>query len=92
MTSGVPQGLVLGLVLLNIFVGDMDSGIEFTLSRFAGTELSVVVNMLERKDAIQRDLNSLESQLHEVQQCQVQGPAPGLEQSQRQIQVWQRMA
>ena len=39
----------------------MDSGIEFTLSRFAGTELSVVVNMLERKDAIQRDLDGLSS-------------------------------
>ena len=59
--SGVewcPQGL--GPVRFNVFVGDMDSGTECTLSKFADdTKLCVAVNTLEQRD-IQRDLDSLE--------------------------------
>lgn len=51
--SGIPQGFVLGRVLLNIFINDMDRKIECTLSKFADwvVEVSGAVCVLEDRDA-----------------------------------------
>jgi len=61
MMSGVPQGSVLRPVLFKIFLGDMNSGVQCILSTSAGhTKLCGVVDTLEGRDAIQRDLDKLE--------------------------------
>ena len=49
------------MALFNIFVGNMDSGIECTLSKFANnTRLCGVVDTLEESDAFQTELGRRE--------------------------------
>jgi len=61
VTSGIPQESIVAPALFNIFVSDMESGTECTLSKSADdTRLCGVAETLEGRDTIHRDLGKLE--------------------------------
>ncbi|KAJ7416288.1 rna-directed dna polymerase from mobile element jockey-like [Pitangus sulphuratus] len=61
VTNGIPQSSILGSVLFNLLISNVDEGVESLLSKFADdTKPRRVVNTPECCAALQKDLKRLE--------------------------------
>ncbi|KAF7239051.1 RNA-directed DNA polymerase from mobile element jockey [Varanus komodoensis] len=60
VTNGVLQGSVLGLILFNLFINDMEEGVNILLIKFAGdTKTGAVATTEEQVLQVQKDLDRL---------------------------------
>lgn len=61
VTSGwllAPQSSILGSVFFGVFSSDLDTGVEYTLSKFAdNTKLGAAIDSLEDRETLQKNLD-----------------------------------
>ncbi|PKU44722.1 rna-directed dna polymerase from mobile element jockey-like [Limosa lapponica baueri] len=85
VTSGVSRGSILGPVLFNVFMNDLDDEAECSLCKFVDdTKVGGLADTPEGNAAIQKNLSRLKKwahESHEVQQGELQCPAHREEQS-----------
>lgn len=61
VTSVILQGSIEGTVLFNVFISDLDAGLEGVLNKFAdGNKLGGAVDSHKDGDVLQRELDKLE--------------------------------
>lgn len=53
--SAIPQGLIFGLIMFNVFINNLENETECILRKFVDdTKFEEVLDILECKDAIQK--------------------------------------